>query len=111
MAWPMPPLAPVTMATSLWLMISPGFLYRPLLQRPCIDALLGADGCGDKLLERAALDFVRRGQRHCGEERDIAGRLVVSEPAQAPFDDIGGDLVACRCVRRRCLAHHAGKDL
>src|SRR4051812_28427086 len=109
MARPMPPLAPVTMATLLSFMISPRLLYRPLLQRPRIDAQLRADRCGDQLFERAALDLLRRGQRHGGDERDIAGRLVVGEPAQAPRDDIGGDLPARRGVRRRALADHAGK--
>src|SRR6266568_694289 len=110
MARPMPPLAPVTMAISLWLMISPGFLNRPLLQRPRIDALLGADGRGDQLLERTALDFLRRSQRHRRHERDIAGRLVVGEPAQTPRDDVGRDLLARSCVRQGALADHAGKD-
>ena len=40
MARPMPPLAPVTMAVLRPLMTSPGFLHRPLLQRPGIDAQL-----------------------------------------------------------------------
>src|SRR5436190_16547668 len=110
MARPMPPLAPVTMATSLWLMFSPGFLHRPLLQRPCIDATFGADGRGDQFFQRTALDLLRRGQRHRLDERDIAGGLVVGEPAQAPSDDIGRDLLARGGVRRDSVAHHAGKD-
>src|SRR5688572_16083665 len=105
MARPMPPLAPVTMATLLSLMISSSrLLHRPLLQRSGVDAPIRTDRRRNQLLERAALDFLRRGQRQRRHKRDIAGRLVIGEAAQAPGDEIGGDLLACRGVRGGSLA-------